>query len=564
MRPVKRSKWAPWVLLLGGVAACHQEAAPRDASANLVEHEDVPANEAWRGQERRSIETPSSERPQSLVAIATSASAETSTTIERAATTPASPRHDAPRIGALGPHTWIWREPARTGLAIGKMRIGTSVALKSSTPVQGTDCDGRWYAVEPRGYVCDDNTATLDLEDPYFKVLEFSVPTDGHWPYRYAHSNGAPMYGRVPQPDEWASTERGMGPIHTPATLGDWARGHEELILKEPIEATDEVPYFLRDGKRSAPGGNYDTRALVWRHIPAGSMVAYSRAFEVHGRVWLLTPDSMVVPADRVSALRRSEFRGVYFAESDLRLPFAWNRSKTPIELYRKDASGAFVLAGETVPPKSPVEIHERGRNVEPWVYYELRKSPGIYIRRDARPEKALDGSVVTTHAVTERPKGVAENERWIDVRIISGTLTAYEGLRPVMTTLFSPGKGGPPRNDFKFPNDHAKYATTALGRFPVEWKEAVATMSSEKGEPRINWFTDVPNQQYLKAPLAMHVTYWHEDFGKRKSAECVNVSPRDGDWLFDWTLPHLPDGWNAIRPGSGNGPSTPIIVTAR
>ena len=104
------------------------------------------------------------------------------------------------RIGALGPHTWIWKRPERKGLAIGKMRIGTSVKLKSASPVDGVGCAGKWYAIEPRGYVCDDDTATLDLADPYYLVLKFSAPDPGVWPYGYGHSNGAPMYSRVPTP----------------------------------------------------------------------------------------------------------------------------------------------------------------------------------------------------------------------------------------------------------------------------------------------------------------------------------------------------------------------------
>jgi len=91
-------------------------------------------------------------------------------------------KDERPRIGALGPHTWIWKKPERTGLAVGKMRIGTSVALQSTTPAEGPGCQGKWYAIEPRGYVCDDNTATLNLDDPYYKVLEFSAPGPGHWP----------------------------------------------------------------------------------------------------------------------------------------------------------------------------------------------------------------------------------------------------------------------------------------------------------------------------------------------------------------------------------------------
>lgn len=469
-----------------------------------------------------------------------------------------------PRIGATGPHTWIWKNPERKGLAIGKMRVGTSVVLKSPEPLEGPGCKGKWYSIEPRGYVCDDETATLDLEDPWYKALSFSAPAPGAWPYRYAHSNGAPMYGRVPTPEEWKEAEKEYGPTNTWKPLGAWAAGHEENIVDEPIKATDEVPYFLEDGKRTAPGGFYDTRALVWKRMPPGSMLAYSRAFEMHGRVWLLTPDTMVVPADRMSDMKRSDFHAVHFDESDMKLPFAWNRSKEPIVKYARTASGEIRPTEETLPAKSPFEITAEEIKKDGMVYYELRREPGKFIGKNDDPRKTLDNDIVITRAATKLPRAVASDEKWIESRIISGTLTAYEGLRPVMTTLFSPGKGGPPMSHYKFPEDHSKYATTALGYFPLEWKERVATMSNEKGEPKVLWFTDVPHQQYLRAPLAMHVAYWHEDFGKRKSAECLNVSPADGEWLFGWTLPQLPEGWNAVGAGRGNGKSTPVFVSAQ
>ena len=73
---------------------------------------------------------------------------------------------------------------------------------------------------------------------------------------------------------------------------------------------------------------------------------------------------------------------------------------------------------------------------------------------------------------------------------------------------------------------------------------------------------SDVPHIQYLRAPLAMHVAFWHEDFGNPKSAECVNVAPIDGKFLFEWTDPKLPEGWGGMRPGGGNGDATPVVIT--
>ena len=102
------------------------------------------------------------------------------------------------------------------------------------------------------------------------------------------------------------------------------------------------------------------------------------------------------------------------------------------------------------------------------------------------------------------------------------------------------------------------------IGAVPLEWKDHVATMTNEMGEPKVAWFTDVPHIQYLKAPLAMHVAFWHEDFGNPKSAECVNISPEDGRVIFNWTDPTLPEGWGGMRPGGGNGKSTPVVITAR
>ncbi len=475
---------------------------------------------------------------------------------------PPEPPDAHPRIGAIGPHTWIWKRPMRKGLAIGKMRNGTSIRLKSPKPIAGPNCRGKWYAVEPRGYVCDDKSATLNLRDPYFQALAFSAPEPGRWPYRYAHANGAPMYSRVPTPKQWKKAERGYGPTGVWKSLGAWAKGHEENIVNEPIEATDERPYFFDDtGKRTAPGGNYDTRVLVWKKIPAGSMLAYSRSFKMYDRVWLLTPDTMVVPANRVSKMKRSTFRAVHFNETDMTLPFAWNRSKKPIPKYRRNDNGLFEKTDQTIAAKTPVEIIGKKIRKNGWVYYELEKEPGLFIGKTAKPSKQLDNAVVTVFARKKLPRSIDADEKWLEAKIVPGTLTAYIGSKPVMTTLFSPGKGGPPAPNFKFPEDHRKYATTATGYFPLEWKERVATMSNEKGDPKVLWFSDVPHQQYLRAPLVMHVAYWHEDYGIRKSAECLNVSPIDGLWLFGWSLPVLPKDWNAVGAGQGNGISTPVLV---
>ena len=460
------------------------------------------------------------------------------------------------RIAAIGPHVWIMPKPANEGLAFGNLRIGTSVRLRQPGRVDGPGCRRGWYAVEPRGYVCLTERATLDTKAPYFLALADVAPRPSEiYPYHYAHSRGAPMYGRVPTPEEWKKSEAGLPPVGVYAELGEWAKGHEELIEKEiPIKAEDEVPWYFEGGKRRVTGGPFNPHVLRWKVIPNGSLLAYGRSFEMHGRVWLVTSDLMLVPADRVQFMRRHKFHGIELGNGTS-LPIAWNRNKQPIPIYRRQADGTWVESGETLAAKTPIEISSNG-NFE-WElappkeprYFTLRRDEDLAVRKS-------DVSFVVRREAL--PKGVHPGQKWLEARILPGTMTAYVGTEPVYATMFSPGKGGLPVKGL----DHTIYATTQTGFFPLEWKERVATMSNEKGDPKVLWFSDVPNVMYLRAPLAMHVAYWHEDFGNKKSAECLNLSALDGQWIFKFTDPQPPEDWGAVGPGRGNGASTPIVVS--
>ena len=44
---------------------------------------------------------------------------------------------------------------------------------------------------------------------------------------------------------------------------------------------------------------------------------------------------------------------------------------------------------------------------------------------------------------------------------------------------------------------------------------------------------------------VAIHSTFWHNDYGTPRSHGCVNVKPEDAQWIFRWSLPHF-----ALDPG--------------
>jgi hypothetical protein len=74
-------------------------------------------------------------------------------------------------------------------------------------------------------------------------------------------------------------------------------------------------------------------------------------------------------------------------------------------------------------------------------------------------------------------------------------------------------------------------------------------------------YLAEVPFAQFFHMPFALHAAYWHDDFGEPKSGGCVNLSPEDARWLFDWTDPPLPDGWHSVRSGDGRGDGTWVRI---
>jgi lipoprotein-anchoring transpeptidase ErfK/SrfK len=67
----------------------------------------------------------------------------------------------------------------------------------------------------------------------------------------------------------------------------------------------------------------------------------------------------------------------------------------------------------------------------------------------------------------------------------------------------------------------------------------------------------DVPWVQFFKGSYGFHAAFWHDDFGRRRSHGCINLSPGDARYLFSFTHPVLPPGWNAILPVPEDRPTT-------
>ncbi len=137
-------------------------------------------------------------------------------------------------------------------------------------------------------------------------------------------------------------------------------------------------------------------------------------------------------------------------------------------------------------------------------------------------PDKWIEQRRIAKVTIRKPPEGVPEEENWIDVDLYEQTLVAYQGRRPIFATIVSSGL--------------PEFGTNK-GLFRVWVKRRMGKMSGGQGDDYY-FLEDVPYHIYFDKGIAIHGSYWHDSFGIAQSHGCVNVSPRDAKWLYDWTSP--------------------------
>jgi lipoprotein-anchoring transpeptidase ErfK/SrfK len=122
--------------------------------------------------------------------------------------------------------------------------------------------------------------------------------------------------------------------------------------------------------------------------------------------------------------------------------------------------------------------------------------------------------------------------EKRVVVDVNSQTLACYEGNTEVYFTRISSGARW---NAQGTPVD---VWATPEGRFPI-WRKLVSlhmsggTTGGGWDLPAIAWVS-----LFVGSGVAVHATYWHNNFGEPMSNGCVNARPEDAKWVFRWTLP--------------------------
>jgi L,D-transpeptidase-like protein len=472
---------------------------------------------------------------------------------------PAEPAGD--RIFSKVRHLWVRPQPAAQSGWLGYLTIGSSVRVKGGVaagayagPGHSRECEA-WYAVEPVGFVCVGEHATLDAAEDLVVAIGQYKSSDSPWPYRYGESTGAPIYPTLPPESRQRTTELALEDHLDAVRRARAAKSDEEIRAIDPRLAGVELgpagkgpPWLLEPAAdppllRLPPIGR-----AIQNGIVVGSTVAYVDELDWIDRTFYLTWDFGLIPADKVRPYPEVRFHGVPLGHG-IDLPLAFFREKARPK-YRRAGAG-FEPAGAEWPRLAFVALTGTSAQMGSRRFLETRE-PGMWCAED-------DAVVAHSTDPPLRIRDAADGRRtWVDVSILQGTLVAYENRTPVYATLVSPGRGGTPKPGIPT----LETASTPTGVFLVLGKFITATMVSGSISTLIH--AEVPYTQNFNGPYALHGAYWHDQWGEPKSGGCVNLSPIDAKRIFAWGEPRLPAGWHGMRSIVGSydfGEKTVVVV---
>jgi hypothetical protein len=451
---------------------------------------------------------------------------------------PFSPTAD--RIASIAWRTWVYTDTGPKRTRFGYLRAG-SVVPRRGPEIRNEGCTGGWYRINPRGFVCVGHGATLDLNDPV--VVEASaLPKRGEGlPYLYALAKdpGPHFYFRLPTPAEMELVE---GPGYV-ARSAEWNEKVRREHLEDLVGEVGEPPPFVPRANGAALAKPYGTEHGLHRSVQSGQSTpdagfAISRVFSWEGRTFGLTTELDMIPLDRTRLVKPSAFHGVALAEAE-DLPVAIVNKRWAIR-YVAAPNGGLKPDG-TFEYRQAMKLTGKTTQFEGVTFWE--STEGNYL--------PLSSALVIEKRKTY-PSVAEGNRKWIDVSIRHQYLVAYEGTKAAYVTLVSTGIAGLA--------DPEKAPATVRGTYMIHAKHIASTMDDDEDVADSYSLRDVPFVQYFHKGYALHGAYWHDEFGKVRSHGCINLSPIDAAWLFEWTDPPVPEGWHGVI---NKERGTPIVIHA-
>ncbi|MFO7944017.1 MAG: L,D-transpeptidase [Anaerolineales bacterium] len=263
------------------------------------------------------------------------------------------------------------------------------------------------------------------------------------------------------------------------------------------------------------------------RLIPGFDYVSFTNQVKVKEKWYYWLSSQFWMPGDKAAYFGSiSTFQGLIFPKPPEK-EFGWVLA----EVESQDSPGS----------QAPVSTGISYQRYDVVVVLETQKEDGVDYLRIGEGEW-LPAHRVGRVTVQENPPPDVEGERWIDINLAQQTLAVYEDGELIFATLVATGMEG---------------NWTRPGTFQIDTKKTTELMRGSFTADRSDYYylEDVPWTMYFDQQRAMHGTYWHDDFGKHQSRGCVNLSPGDAHWVFEWAEE---GDWVHVYDPSGETPVDP------
>ena len=333
----------------------------------------------------------------------------------------------------------------------------------------------------------------------------------------------------------------GAGALASPWRRGDTLRPFAKSALPEFPQAerlgrvaVGKVDIFSRpDGSSQSIGALYEDQVVPWIREVVGSMPGRTNQRFVetpNGFLW----GGQVQPVQ--------------------------NQPNVPVATLPVTSLGEGMWVEVTIPYVDLVLDNPPAR--APWLKYQLSINlpPRFYysqivwadqIRVDADGqtwyrlnEKYGSGDVFWGTAEAFRlltaeelsPISPDVSDKRVVVQVNQQTLSCFEGSTEVYFAKISSGAL------YDAWGNRVDAWQTPVGESPI-WRKAISLPLSGGSAaagwslPAVGWVS-----LFVGTGVAIHSTYWHNNYGEPSSRGCVNASPDDAKWIFRWSQPQVPD----------------------
>lgn len=171
----------------------------------------------------------------------------------------------------------------------------------------------------------------------------------------------------------------------------------------------------------------------------------------------------------------------------------------------------------------------------------------GDLLIADARAFRPLSEAEVTPLAPEVEDKRVVVN-------LERQSLSCFESGREVYYCRVSTGI------PFDVDGNPTDESTTPPGPHPV-WRKLISvhmvggTTGGGWDLPGVGW-----TSLFVGNGVAIHSTFWHNDFGVPRSRGCVNAQPEDAKWVFRWLAPVVPYDPGDVTVGMPGGTIIEVV----